>query len=59
MPGLPCGAGRISAGRWRTIRHAADALGAISGGALASTAGIRAPMLAGVAPLTAATALLA
>ncbi len=42
-----------------TVARGAEALGALGGGALAASAGIRAPMLAGVIPIAAATALLA
>jgi hypothetical protein len=42
-----------------TVALGSEALGALAGGALATTAGIRAPMLAGAVPLAAITALLA
>lgn len=42
-----------------TVTQGSEALGAIAGGALATTAGIRAPMLAGAMPIAAATVLLA
>jgi MFS family permease len=41
------------------VTRGAEALGAIVGGVLAATAGIRAPMLAGAPPLAAAVAILA
>jgi MFS family permease len=42
-----------------TVTQGAEALGAIAGGAVAATAGIRAPMLIGAAPIAAVTVLLA
>lgn len=42
-----------------TVTQGSEALGAIAGGALAATAGIRAPMLAGAIPIAATTILLA
>jgi hypothetical protein len=42
-----------------TVTQGAEALGAIAGGALAATAGIRAPMLVGAAPIAVVTILLA
>jgi len=50
--------GRVS-GLYLTVNRSAEALGAIAGGALASSAGIRAPMLAGAAPIAAVMALFA
>lgn len=41
-----------------TVARGAEALGALAGGALAATAGIQAPMLAGAVPLAAVTVLL-
>jgi MFS family permease len=42
-----------------TVTQGAEALGAIAGGALAATAGIRAPMLVGAGPIAVVTILLA
>lgn len=42
-----------------TVTRGTEALGALAGGALAATAGIRAPMLAGAPPLALAVAVLA
>jgi predicted MFS family arabinose efflux permease len=50
--------GRV-ASLYGTVTRGAEALGAIAGGALAATAGIRAPMLAGAVPVAAVTAVLA
>lgn len=50
--------GRITS-LYGTVGRGAEALGAISGGLLAATAGIRAPMLLGAIPIAAAIALLA
>jgi MFS family permease len=46
--------GRVSS-VFGTVTQGAEALGAITGGALASSAGIRAPMLAGAVPIAAVT----
>jgi predicted MFS family arabinose efflux permease len=50
--------GRVT-GLYGTVARGAEALGAIGGGALAATAGIRAPMLVGAVPIAALTAVLA
>ena len=50
--------GRVSS-LYGTVARGAEALGAIGGGALATVAGIRAPMLAGAVPIVALTAVLA
>jgi len=50
--------GRVSS-LYGTVALGAEALGAIGGGILASSAGIRAPMLAGAVPIAAVTAVLA
>ena len=50
--------GRVSS-LFGIVTRGAEALGAIVGGALAVTAGIRAPMLAGAPPLAAAVTVLA
>jgi MFS family permease len=50
--------GRVTS-LYGTVTRGAEALGAIAGGALAATAGIRAPMLAGAVPAAAVTAVLA
>jgi predicted MFS family arabinose efflux permease len=42
-----------------TVTQGAEALGAIAGGLLAATAGIRAPMLIGAGPIAVVTILLA
>jgi predicted MFS family arabinose efflux permease len=49
--------GRVTS-LYSTLTRGAEALGAIGGGLLASVAGIRAPMLAGAAPIAAASAVL-
>ena len=41
-----------------TVTEGAEALGAIAGGVIAATAGIRAPMLVGAGPIAAVTILL-
>ena len=46
--------GRVS-GLYGTVASGAETLGAVSGGALATVAGIRAPMLAGALPLVIVT----
>jgi MFS family permease len=46
--------GRVTS-LYGTVARGAEALGAIGGGALAATAGIRAPMLAGAVPIAAVT----
>jgi predicted MFS family arabinose efflux permease len=46
--------GRVS-GVYYTVTQGAEALGAITGGVIAPTAGIRAPMLAGAGPIAAVT----
>jgi MFS family permease len=46
--------GRVS-GMYFTVTQGAEALGAITGGAIAATAGLRAPMLAGAGPIAAVT----
>jgi MFS family permease len=50
--------GRVTS-LYGTVTRGSEALGAIAGGVLATAAGIRAPMLAGAAPLCAAMVLLA
>jgi hypothetical protein len=50
--------GRVN-GAYLTVAGGAEAVGALLGGALASVAGIRAPMLAGVVPLLALAVALA
>jgi predicted MFS family arabinose efflux permease len=50
--------GRVSS-LFGTVTRGTEALGALAGGALAATAGLRAPMLAGAPPLAAAVAVLA
>ena len=50
--------GRVSS-LFGTVTRGTEALGALAGGALAVTAGIRAPMLAGAPPLAVAVAVLA
>lgn len=50
--------GRVSS-LYSTVFGSAEALGAIAGGALATAAGIRAPMLAGAVPIVAVAAVLA
>jgi MFS family permease len=50
--------GRVSS-LFGVVTRGAEALGAIAGGVLAATAGIRAPMLAGAPPLAIAVAVLA
>ncbi len=50
--------GRVSS-LYFTVAGGSDALGAIGGGALAATAGIRAVMLAGAIPIAAVITLLA
>jgi MFS family permease len=50
--------GRVS-GLYLTVSRSAEVVGAIVGGALASTAGIRAPMLVGAIPIAAVMLLLA
>ena len=50
--------GRVS-GLFGTVTRGTEALGALAGGALAVTAGLRAPMLAGAPPLAVAVAVLA
>jgi MFS family permease len=50
--------GRISS-LYGTVARGTEALGALGGGALATAAGIRAPMLAGAIPITTLTAVLA
>jgi predicted MFS family arabinose efflux permease len=50
--------GRVSGG-YSTVTQGAEALGAIVGGAIAATAGIRAPMLAGAVPIAAVTVFMA
>jgi len=50
--------GRVSS-LFGIVTRGTEAVGAIAGGALAATAGIRAPMLAGAPPLAAAVAILA
>lgn len=50
--------GRVNS-TYLTVARSAEAAGALAGGGLATVAGIRAPMLAGVIPLLAAAALIA
>ena len=50
--------GRVTS-LYGTVVRGAEALGAVIGGALASAAGVRAPMLAGAAPIAAVTIVLA
>ena len=50
--------GRVSS-LFGTVTRGTEALGAVAGGALAATAGIRAPMLAGAPPLAVAVTVLA
>ena len=50
--------GRVTS-LYSTLTRGGEALGAIGGGILASVAGIRAPMLAGAAPIAAVSAVLA
>jgi hypothetical protein len=50
--------GRVSS-LYGTVGAGAEVLGAIGGGALAATAGIRAPMLAGAIPIAGVITLLA
>jgi MFS family permease len=50
--------GRVTS-LYGTVAQGAETLGAIAGGALATAAGIRAPMLAGAVPIAAVTAALA
>ena len=50
--------GRVSS-LFGTVTRGAEALGAVAGGALAATAGIRAPMLVGAPPLAVAVTVLA
>lgn len=50
--------GRVTS-LYGTVAQGAETLGAIAGGALATRAGVRAPMLAGAIPITAVTAALA
>jgi len=50
--------GRVSS-LYGTVAQGAETLGAIAGGSLATAAGIRAPMLAGAAPIAAVTVVLA
>jgi MFS family permease len=50
--------GRVSS-LFGTVTRGTEALGAVAGGALAATAGVRAPMLAGAPPLAVAVTVLA
>ena len=43
---------------YSTVTQGAEAMGAIAGGAIAATAGIRAPMLIGAGPIAVVTILL-
>ena len=55
---VPALLGRVSS-LYGTVGAGAEVLGAIGGGALAATAGIRAPMLAGAIPIAGVITLLA
>jgi predicted MFS family arabinose efflux permease len=50
--------GRVSS-LFGTVTRGTEALGALAGGALAASAGLRAPMLAGAPPLALAVTVLA
>jgi hypothetical protein len=52
------GLGRVSS-LFGIVTRSTEALGAVAGGALAATAGVRAPMLAGAPPLAVAVTVLA
>lgn len=59
MRAVPAGLlGRVSS-LYSTVASGAEAVGALAGGALATAAGIRAPMVAGAAPIAAVTVVMA